>query len=345
MKKIFAILPLIFSVNIIVYSQDIHFSQTQETPLQINPSFAGGFQGDQRVILNYRNQWASLGAPFKTYALGFDTKIRTKSRNAYLGIGTFIFKDEAGDLSMGMLQANLNIAAHIKFNDNQTIALGVMGGFVQRSISGANAQWGSQFNGIQYDASLPGGSYSFQNFSYLDLASGISWFYTTDASTLSANDNFWVRVGIAANHLLNPKQVFYTDQTDRLGMRPTFFTQMHIGISNSKLALRPQIFYAQQVKHSEFTIGNLFRYQLSEGSKYTKLKNNSAISIGVLYRVKDAVIPMLQFEYTSFAIGISYDYNVSKLSAGTNGNGGFEISLRFINPNPFRGSVSNARFR
>ena len=198
---------------------------------------------------------------------------------------------------------------------------------------------------MQYDATLPGGSYNFKNFSYLDISSGISWFYTNNSSTLSSNDNFWVRVGIAANHLLNPKQAFYTDQTDRLGMRPTFFTQMHIGLSNSKIAFRPQIFYAQQVKHSEFTIGNLFRYQISEGSKYTKLKNNSALSFGIFYRMKDAIIPMIQFEYTSFAIGISYDYNTSKLSAGTNGNGGFEISLRFINPNPFRGSVSNARFR
>jgi hypothetical protein len=93
------------------------------------------------------------------------------------------------------------------------------------------------------------------------------------------------------------------------------------------------------------TFGNLFRYQLSDASKYTKLKNSSAVSFGLYYRLKDAIIPMVQFEYQSFALGISYDYNTSKLSAGTNGNGGFEISLRFINPNPFGGVTSNARFK
>ena len=220
-KAIYIIAILFFGIHI--NAQDIHFSQTQETPLQVNPGFTGGFNGDQRVILNYRNQWASLGAPFKTYALGFDTKIRTKSKNAFLGIGTFIFKDEAGDLSMGMLQANLNIAGHVKINDNQIVSLGIMGGFVQRSINGANAQWGSQFNGITYDASLPGGNYNFQNFSYVDVSSGISWFYSRETTNMTSNDNIWVRIGIAANHLLNPKQNFYTDQTDRMGMRPTFF--------------------------------------------------------------------------------------------------------------------------
>jgi type IX secretion system PorP/SprF family membrane protein len=345
MKKIILYIIIFITGAFQASAQDIHFSQTQETPLQVNPAFTGGFDGDQRVILNYRNQWASLGAPFKTYALGFDSKIRTKSKNAHLGIGTFIFKDEAGDLSMGMLQANLNIATHIKINKHQTISLGVMGGFVQRSINGSNAKWESQFNGIEYDATLPGSSYNFQNFSYIDLSSGLSWFYSRNASTLSSNDNFWVRIGVAANHLLNPKQKFYTNQTDRMGMRPTFFAQTHIGVSGSKLAFRPQFFYAQQVKHKEITFGNLFRYQLSDASKYTKLKNSSAVSFGLYYRLKDAIIPMVQFEYQSFALGISYDYNTSKLSAGTNGNGGFEISLRFINPNPFGGVTSNARFK
>ncbi len=344
MKKIILI-SILISVAKFGLAQDIHFSQFQETPLQLNPSFAGGFSGDQRVILNYRNQWASMGSPFTTYDISFDTKIRTKSKKSYLGLGFFIFKDNAGDLNMGTLQANLNIAGHVAINDNQTISAGIMGGFVQRSINASSAQWGSQFNGTVFDNSLPQGSYNFQNFSYVDLSGGLSWFYVRNASTLSSNDNLWARVGISVSHFTNPKQSFYTNQIDRVGMKPLFFTQMHIGLTNTNLALRPQLMWAQEVKQSELTIGTLFRYTLSESSKYTKLKNNSAISLGILYRVNDAFIPVLNFEYQSFSLGVSYDYNVSKLSAGTNGSGGFEISLKFVNPNPFGGARSTARFR
>ena len=42
------------------YAQDLHFGQTAQTPLLVNPACAGVFDGWERVILNHRNQW--LGA-------------------------------------------------------------------------------------------------------------------------------------------------------------------------------------------------------------------------------------------------------------------------------------------
>ncbi len=41
----------------------------------------------------------------------------------------------------------------------------------------------------------------------------------------------------------------------------------------------------------------------------------------------------LGFETKGFRFGISYDYNISSLKNASNGNGGFEISLRYIAPN------------
>ena len=53
------------------------------------------------------------------------------------------------------------------------------------------------------------------------------------------------------------------------------------------------------------------------------------------YRTGDAFIPTVMLEVASFSVGISYDVNVSGLTEASNGKGGMEISLRFINPNPF----------
>ncbi len=33
-----------------------------------------------------------------------------------------------------------------------------------------------------------------------------------------------------------------------------------------------------------------------------------------MYRVDDAVIPVIKFDYNRFAIGVSYDINISKLA-------------------------------
>ena len=60
-----------------------------------------------------------------------------------------------------------------------------------------------------------------------------------------------------------------------------------------------------------------------------------AIAVGTLYRVGDAAIPSVLIEVGSFALGVSYDVNISGLNSVSNGKGGIEIVLRFVNPNPF----------
>ena len=39
-----------------VIGQDIHFSNWQMSPLNLNPANTGMFEGDGRIIFNYRNQ-------------------------------------------------------------------------------------------------------------------------------------------------------------------------------------------------------------------------------------------------------------------------------------------------
>ena len=55
------------------------------------------------------------------------------------------------------------------------------------------------------------------------------------------------------------------------------------------------------------------------------------------------------FEIGNFEFGISYDLNVSQLRASSNMRGGMELSLRFVNPNPFSygkgGNLALTRFR
>jgi len=101
-----------------------------------------------------------------------------------------------------------------------------------------------------------------------------------------------------------------------------------------------------QGKAKEFLIGTLFRYKLQQDSKYTGYKNGAALSFGGFLRARDAFAAQILFEFHQFAIGVSYDINVSGLKPATNARGGLEISLRFTNKNPFMdGNVGKtARF-
>ena len=93
----------------------------------------------------------------------------------------------------------------------------------------------------------------------------------------------------------------------------------------------------------EIISGGMFRHTIKEESKYTGLMKEIAVLIGAYYRVGDAVIPSFMFEISNFALGISYDINVSSLKEASNGAGAMEISFRYLTPNPFR-STQGSRY-
>jgi hypothetical protein len=53
------------------------------------------------------------------------------------------------------------------------------------------------------------------------------------------------------------------------------------------------------------------------------------IHAGGFIRWKDAIIPMAKVELRPLAISVSYDANVSNLSAASRGRGGFEMALSY----------------
>ncbi len=62
------ILLAVCGLGLNAHSQDLHFSQFMNSPLLTNPANTGFIpDGDYRLGVNYRNQWASITAfPYKT---------------------------------------------------------------------------------------------------------------------------------------------------------------------------------------------------------------------------------------------------------------------------------------
>src|SRR3954464_7395152 len=93
---IFSLLILICTC-FIMPAQDIHFSQVNETPLFLSPANTGFFNGYIRATANYRNQWSSMNKAFQTQAIAIDGGLfRSKKRQAFMGLGLTIFRDQAG---------------------------------------------------------------------------------------------------------------------------------------------------------------------------------------------------------------------------------------------------------
>lgn len=96
-----------------------------------------------------------------------------------------------------------------------------------------------------------------------------------------------------------------------------------------RIALDPSIIFNLQGKSREFITGLMFKYVITDESKFTSIKKPSAISFGASYRYKDAIIPALLWQYDKYAIGFAYDVNVSQLTPASKLKGGLEIMLRY----------------
>ena len=320
-------------------SQDIHFSQFDETQLQLDPADAG-VQHEVRVVTNYKNQWQSVGSPYKTFALSADARM-LKSKKHHLGLGLDIFSDKSGDANLKSTQVNLSLSGIINVSDYSKVSAGLMTGFAQRSITVDDLEWGSQYDGMNYNSALPTGeTATAQQFNFVDLGAGIQYSYGNSEMYISANDARRINIGVAVFHPHNPTYTFYGDNTQILHAKYVFHGNASIGVKNTNLVLKPSYIVFLQGATKEITPGLTFQYILQEGSKYTKNKKPAAFSIGGYYRLEDAFIAVAKFEYANYAIGFSYDVNLSKLKTVSKAKGGFEISLRFISPGAFSKRLS-----
>ncbi len=334
----YQIMVLVLATGIIGVSataQNIHLSQFYQAPLLVNPALTGVFNGNQRAILNYRNQWASVSDPFTTYAFSYDMSLlKEKGKNKYLGGGLFFFRDVAGDTKYTTTSANLSLSSIITLDGGHDLSVGLQGGFAQKSIEESSFQWGSQFDGTAHNpAIISGESAVFEPYAFGDFSAGLSWSYARESSTLSSSDDFYASAGIAVYHVNAPKlkydeQVLYRELLIHAGT--------YLGIKNTSLSFVPNIILMRQGPSTEVNVGALLRYSIREESKYTGVLKETAVYVGAYARLGDALIPTVVFEITSYSLGISYDIVNSDLQKAAGGKGGIEISFSFINPNPFK---------
>lgn len=341
------IITSIFTIVLafIVSAQDIHFSQWWNNSLQYNPGMTGVIPANLRLSAGYRNQWASVASPYKTYVFNGDTRFDTKG-SAAIGAGLSVFKDEAGDTKFGTTNIRLNLSGIVELDRHQKISLGLAGGFLQRSLDPNSLQWGNQYQGGQYNSALdPGEQINFDPGMKADVSAGIVYVYHSNERYMTANDQLNVKVGLAFNHINRPQHEWHAGSPDTLYRNVTAMGEVLVGVGNSRLSLVPSFLLHFQGPSKEIYVGTLFRYRLQEASKITGLVKGAYLSLGTHMRLGDAFVPSLMLEFDKYAIGFSYDYNISKLRAASQGNGGFELTLSFRTPNPYLWKGSSASFR
>jgi type IX secretion system PorP/SprF family membrane protein len=332
MKSILYTTILLFSITLL-RAQDIHFSQFGMAPLLQNPAMAGAVNNFE-ARLNYRNQWGSIGVPYKTYAASIDARMKKKkSKTGYWGLGFNFYNDESGDARLSSTVANISTTYHVTINPYNHLGFGFQTGMGQRSINTANFQWGSQFANGNFNASLPSGeSFESPSFMYLDLSGGLVYSYNNTAGRKKVMGNNFNQgtMGFSIFHFNRP-QYSFNRTGERLYIKYVAHGDFLFSLPGTKFALNPGFLFYSQGPNKEILLGAMIRYDLIPESKYTGAFNGGGIYAGAYVRARDAVVVATRFEIGDYAIGLSYDINTSTLRSATGGRGGLEVSLRYIN--------------
>jgi len=346
MKTRYLYLPLLITLFCsTLVAQDIHLTQTNMTPLLVNPANAGA-EYDIRAILNYRSQWKSVDAPFVTMMASYDMNFKKSnaSKFGYFAGGIYVFTDKAGTSNMRTSQANLSVAYHVNLDQKNTLGLGVQGGYFQRSSSTSDLKWGSQYDGYAYNENYSSGEATGDNLTLgsSDFNSGLVWTYRNDKKYFSGQ-NVIITTGISFHHLNKPSYDYQNITTDKLYNRWIAHSSANIGL-NQSFSILPYVFYSYQGSIHEFMIGSNMMYTLKQASSYTANVKGMAFGGGAFYRWNDAVILTLITQYSNYTFEFSYDINTSSLNDASGGNGAFELSLQYVFPSPFGGVKSRSRF-
>lgn len=347
MKRIVSIvLFLIFAFT--VKSQDIHFSQYYASPLTLNPSLTGLINGDFRVAGIARGQWFSIStkgavSPYSTYALSYDhSLLRKKLKNHGLGVGFMAYSDEAGDGSLTTQVLMGSIAYHLALDryGRHRISLGIQGGIVSMRLFQHDLvfeeQWDSglnTFNPLLYNGesdNLTG------NIMYPDFNVGMT--FSSMPST-----KFAYYLGFALNHIATPQLTFLNDGDNNLGRR--YIAHAGVRWKTSKyFKVLPTVLYMTQTEAQQLNIGSAFEYEFGDNvfgfiGGFTRLVGNLKGSLD-----NDAIIFTIGAEAFNTRVGVSYDFNTSKLRSATKSIGAAEISVIYIHNKQESGKINYSKF-
>lgn len=315
-NKIACLIVLIFTCCSLT-AQDLHFSQYFHSPLLVNPANTGFIpDGEYRVGANYRNQWANIGNPYKTFSVFADGQLfGERFENGWLGIGGALLRDVAGSGDLTTTRAFGSVAYHQAIGLGSLVSAGFNVGWVNKRVDFAKLTFDSQWNGKFFDIAAPSGEPFVANqVNYFTLQAGLNYAYYP-------NERTYLNVGISASNINRPRETFFNQSLvdSRINARVTTFVNGSFRTGDAWI-VNPNVYVSKMGSAWEVVGGANAQRDLS-GDGTTQL------ILGAYYRVSDAVVPMVGFQQKGYRFTFSYDATASSLKNYNQSRGAYEFSV------------------
>ncbi len=304
-------------VQLVVKAQDLHFSQYFNSPLLTNPANTGFIpDGDYRVGINYRNQWANIGNPYKTFSVFGDGQVfGNRFENGWLGIGGALLRDVAGSGNLTTTRAFGSVAYHQALGLASLVSAGFNVGWTNKRVDFSKLTFDNQWNGKFFDISAPTGEpFATNQVNYFSLQAGMNYAYYP-------NENTYVNIGVSASNINRPRESFFSQSLvdDRIPTRITTFLNGSFRNGDAWI-LNPNVYVSKMGTAWEVVAGGNAQRNLSGDG-------NTQLILGAYYRVSDAIIPVVGFQQNGYKFTFSYDATASALKNYNQGRGAYEVSI------------------
>ena len=286
--------------------------------------------GVVRVCNSYRSQWSPIGEGFKTIQLSVDAPIgKTTLDNRYFGVGLQLYQDKAGVavFRRTIAEASLSYTTALEDAGMHWLSIGFQGGLNQLSIDMTKATWDEQWNGDQFDPSIPTSErIQIPKFSHLNLNAGVNYLYAPDGFNSAS-------VGVSLSHIGSPNATFFpVTEENPLQSRISLHSSGEISLDDERIMfVNPRILMQFQGKQRELIAGGYFRNRLRFKSLYTGFQKQIFFDLGAFYRMNESIIVSSRLEYHSLAVGLSYDLGVGKLGSLVSANS-WEVGISYVAP-------------
>ena len=319
---------LIYIFSLLYYcygatAQDAQFSQYYANPIYHNPAFAGAAHAP-RLIANYRNQWAGLGANFVTTSFSADNYFEKLNS----GVAISLLSDSQGASRLKTTEVSGQYAYQLQLGEYSALRLGLQATYLTKRLDNSNLTFGDQFD--------PTGRGMINNSSTDPLSnSALNAVQTVDFSTgaLYYSEKLWL--GLAVNHLTHPQISFTNTFPSKLYTKWTVSGGYSIPLNNPfstgsrserEFTATPTFLIKQQGKSLQADLGFYLTYSpLTLGAWYRgiPIKKNGSSTLN-----HDALVLLAGYRLDKLSIGYSYDFTISKLGPSTGGT--HEISIAYI---------------
>jgi type IX secretion system PorP/SprF family membrane protein len=309
---------VLYSYN--VSSQDLHYSQFYNSPLNLNPALTGIFNGDHRFTASVRDQWRFVPIPWFTFSGAYDFRIIPDSEKYFWGFGANVNYDRQGDSKLTLAALNLSGSYNRILSKNHILSLGIAVGLGNRGFDLRNLTWDKQWTqqGGYNPISSSGEDFDVQSVTFVETGAGINY-------RLQKTNRTKVDFGVGAFHLYQPVTTFYNTDNKRLPTNISFSTIGSIELT-SVFDLQLHGLHQLQSAYRETVIGGLGKYYLNN----TRGKETE-IHFGLGYRTARSWIPTLAVAFQQWYVSLSYDIDNTEFNNIVNSNkGGPEIHFRYI---------------